>query len=485
MRSGEIFLEATQARVVAVAAVCAAKEHRSRNATALRAAAAEIEDISSRCEFGAAAMAYSAFAGILNILASLTEWRASVLNAELEAARHLGAAKANGKLWTQEYGTKKIPANLSSIASSLTDISDISQVETLCTNLLKTPLPIPFFASRYAAIKAQFNQRDHEPVDQKADLAVAFLKFTIDGSPANQLDFVSPQETHDLEIEVRVSRWPDNASALMLYPLSIEPAEIYSLSKFTFDRPTGDPPYIMSAQGRAIIKVPQGIRARPFEFKYAAQFVPSTAEQPIAVVGKRTLVLESFDLHRNPITGYSDMDRKLLDIRDHLRSRGSLGRADLDATLILLTALCGLACRAIQDDLFPGRRSEADFQRVIRADLRRSPSIGAELEEHPAAAGGITDLSFRGIRIELKSEKDRSITVSDCDHFLDQTTTYTVATGKRIGILCVLDCSNKSSPPYPAEEGVALKTRQTNEGEINIAVIVIQGNIPTPSDLSR
>jgi hypothetical protein len=47
--------------------------------------------------------------------------------------------------------------------------------------------------------------------------------------------------------------------------------------------------------------------------------------------------------------------------------------------------------------------SEPAFQKEIRQYLRSRPEIGGELDEHPHAAGGITDLSFRGIRLELKS----------------------------------------------------------------------------------
>jgi len=53
------------------------------------------------------------------------------------------------------------------------------------------------------------------------DLAVAFLKFTIDGIPLSEIHYVSPGEMHDLDIEVRVSRW-QGATALILQPVMIE-----------------------------------------------------------------------------------------------------------------------------------------------------------------------------------------------------------------------------------------------------------------------
>jgi hypothetical protein len=52
--------------------------------------------------------------------------------------------------------------------------------------------------------------------------AVAFLKFSIDGGPAAGTHYLTPGETHDLEIEVRVSRWPEAPAMLELRPLSID-----------------------------------------------------------------------------------------------------------------------------------------------------------------------------------------------------------------------------------------------------------------------
>ena len=53
------------------------------------------------------------------------------------------------------------------------------------------------------------------------------------------------------------------------------------------------------------------MNARPFEFKYVAKFTPHSTEQPVSIVGQRTLLLEGIDLARNPITGYPNLDVKL------------------------------------------------------------------------------------------------------------------------------------------------------------------------------
>jgi hypothetical protein len=43
---------------------------------------------------------------------------------------------------------------------------------------------------------------------------------------------------------------------------------------------------------------------------------------------------------------------------------------------------------------------------IRQREFPSTPRIGSELEEHPHAGRGITDLSFRSIRVELKFEEE-------------------------------------------------------------------------------
>jgi hypothetical protein len=73
---------------------------------------------------------------------------------------------------------------------------------------------------------------------------------------------------------------------------------------FRLGKPAGTAPFIMRGNGRAMVKFAQGLNARPSEFRYAAHFEPSLSEQPMAVVGQRTLPIEAFDLKRLHWTGF-------------------------------------------------------------------------------------------------------------------------------------------------------------------------------------
>lgn len=432
------------------------------------------------------AAVYGAFAELMRAIAQLVEWRQAVLQAEMDADRFLRAARARAQQWRNEFEITDAMSSLLPTSKAILHIAEEADVGTICQQLAMTPLPIGVFSDRDGySLRVPNSAIEVETKEVQDDLAIAFLRFQIDGNLAAETHFLTPNELHDLEIEVRVSRWPGHATELVLTPISIEPQSSYDFQVFRFIRPTGEAPFMLTAVGRALLKAPQGMNARPYEFKYAAAFEPEQTEQPVAVVGQRTLRIEGYDLTRNPMTGYPSIDRKLLKIRDSVRKQSLIPTVDLDNLLTVLRPFCNLAGRAVQDALFKDIANESEFQRDVRNELRRDPHVGSQIDEHPWAGGGITDLSFNGIRIELKFSGDQTLSVTDCLQFAAQTIAYVVGTGKRVGILCVLDNSRKLVPPFPADEGIMLYSHPTVDGTVEIVVVLLQGGLPKPSAFSR
>ncbi|WP_155274064.1 hypothetical protein [Xanthomonas arboricola] len=195
------------------------------------------------------------------------------------------------------------------------------------------------------------------------------------------------------------------------------------------------------------------------------------------------MIVDGADVTKLQICGYPGLDQTLFALRGALRRRPGVPQAETADALLVLATLCNLAGRAVQDAEFKGQWDEAAFQRHVRAELRRHPAIGADLDEHAHAAGGITDLSLRGIPIELKVVDTLITSVNQCEPFFAQTASYAVAKSKRTAILCVLDSSDKKTAPVPPETLFDIRTHA--HGAVSICVLVIQGNLARPSALSR
>lgn len=449
----------------------------------LRALAVALDSVSATLSSSAAATAYNAFGGIVRIVDMLAHWRRAVLDAEPDANRYLRSARERHRLWLDDYGHSDAATDLRAAAEGLTTLESTDQVTDIAQALAAVPLPIGIFSRPVRpdwAAKADLARPKEEPL---VDLTVAFLKFQFDGQPAAEVHQLAAREVHDLEIEVRVSRWPQDKRELRLTPISVEPKSTYDFPSFKFEKPDGEAPYTMRQSGRAALLLPQGMHARPFEFKYTAEFIPEHGDQPVAVVGHRTLIVDGADATKLQICGYPGLDQTLFAHREALRRRPGVPQAETADALLVLAVLCNLAGRAVQDAEFKGRWDEAAFQRYVRAELRRHPLIGADLDEHAHAGGGITDLSLRGMPIELKAIDTLISSVDQCELFFAQTASYAVAKSKRTAILCVLDSSDKKTAPMPPEALLDVCTQA--QGAVSICVLVIQGNLARPSTLSR
>ena len=212
------------------------------------------------------------------------------------------------------------------------------------------------------------------------------------------------------------------------------------------------------------------------------------AESQVSVQGHRHLRMQCFDPAREPQSGYSSVDHRVLAIRTQVRSAVMVSDNELNHFLSLLTAVGGIAGQSLQDNVFPKKYSEQEFQTEVKRLLRSNPRIGSQLEEHPRAAGGITDLSFHGIRLELKSEQHQVVTAENAAAFIQQTAQYVTGSARRLGILCILDCFAKTVAPGLVDNdifAVNLPPPGGNGASICIAVVIIRGNLARPSDLSR
>jgi hypothetical protein len=463
----------------------AARDSRFVDAERLRREAEDVDRLAPFYDRTATGAAYGAFAELLRIAALLVQWRAAVLTGEADSGRFLGAAKERHRIWKEEAAPTEGAAHVIAAADGLADLSQVAAVNALLTAFANTPLPIGIYASEHRGIRLPTSDDEGEKKAPPPELAVAFLKFAIDGQPASETHFLTPGESHDLELEVRVSRWPEGAKTLELRVITVEAAAAFDFPLFNLGRPDGKPPFMLRERGRAIITAPQGLNARPFEFRYSASFKPTVVEQPVATLGQRTLRIESFDLKVNSLTGYPGLDPKIIEIRDVLRSRFNIPPDDLGAALKLAAALAAYMGRVLQDNEITEVLSEKQLQALVRAELRRRPEIGSALSEHPRAAGGITDLTLLGVPLELKVEGEKRLALENCQQFVGQTTSYAHGNGKRVGVLCVMDCSPKTQAAAPAEACIGILQDETSGVNTPIITVLVQANLAKPSSLSR
>ncbi|KUG23647.1 hypothetical protein ASZ90_006558 [hydrocarbon metagenome] len=454
----------------------------------LKEACLELEATISEIGQGDIEDQYHAYYTAIAIFVLLAEWKHAIRNAEPDAQRFLSSAKLKASEVDKSLSFTA-DERLATFLDQVEDLKSVDELTAIQDQLKRWTLPLLLFVNLldrgFGGFRVPIsNVSSAEP--EKLETTVAFLKFDIDGDPAKHLNYLKPGTSYDLTIEVRVSNWPKGANALSLTPVTIDIRERNWLPIFRFEKPEGDGPFIFTGTGRAVLEVAHSFGSRPYEFLYAAEFDDTSSScQDVAIIGHRRLRLEGSDVTSNPLTGFSNVDRHLLSVRDKLRTFPGLHSDDIANTMTILGGLGNIAAQALKGGLFEAGTSEQQFQNKTTEMLRNRSDIGEHLQSHPEAAGGVTDLIFRDIPIELKVENNKVLFPKDCTKFFDQTAAYAIGLGKRIGVLSILESSPKSAPLGIVEDDIEVFAHQTGQSTVLIVVVVVRGGFPKPSSYSR
>ena len=83
---------------------------------------------------------------------------------------------------------------------------------------------------------------------------------------------------------------------------------------------------------------------------------------------------------------------------------------------------------------------------------------------------------------------DHYVTRDDLLQFIPQIVQYVAGSDKRFGVLCVLDASAKHTSAGSVADDISYEASMGPTGTglpIGIGTVVIRGNLPRPSSLSR
>ncbi|WP_438300653.1 hypothetical protein [Pseudomonas sp. NMS19W] len=427
---------------------------------------------------------YKAHCTAATIFILLAEWRHSIRVAAPDSQRFLQSAKLHVSDIDRSLSFT-MNDRLLKFFSTVENLVNPSDLFAIQKDLLNWPLPLPLFLkSRSSGLSISHTKLPDQPAEN-LDSTIAFLKFDIDGQPAKNWNYLKPGISYDLAIEVRVSNWPNDAHSLSLSPVTMDSRERNWLPSFRFSKPDGVHPFTFTATGRAVLEVAHSFGSRPYEFLYAAEFDQINGRQKVTTIGHRRLLLEGCDVVANPLTGFSNIDQYLLKIRNELRSQPGINPDDISNAMVLLSGIGNIAGQALRDAIFETGTSERAFQSKATEMLRNRSDIGESLQAHGEAAGGITDLSFHSIPLELKVEHKKALLPEHFSKYFEQAAAYAIGFGKRIAILSVLETSEKLTPIGVIEDDIKVFAHQSGQSIILIIVAVIRGGFPKPSSYSR
>jgi hypothetical protein len=269
-----------------------------------------------------------------------------------------------------------------------------------------------------------------------------------------------------------------------------------TLPEFTWNRSehTGDgETYVKS--GSAVLRFELGpgqpappILVRPY---WRGNRDGKAVVQALDVTGHRELRLRPYDSTRDRVTGYPVFDERLLELYDAL-TRAGYDANQLQAFCRLLTSICRVGLRMTWDKKYKRgtRVTEREFHDSLHDRLIADPELDGRVDRGNPLALGYLDVRHDGITAELKVERQTPVTRESAPKYMGQPTQYAAADGARLSILAILDMSPKTLPIGTPENYLftlepKLHGLDNPEAPSLVAVLVINGNLPTPSSWSR
>lgn len=266
----ETFRQAFSSRIEVYAALDRALDASVQDFERFKKACLELETTISMVGKGDVEEQYRAYLVAITIFVILAEWKHAIRNAEQDAQRFLSSAKLKASEVERPSADERLVIFLDQVA----EVKSVNELNFIQDYLKQWSLPLFLFSNlslkgfEGGSIPA-WSKNLEKP--EKLETTVAFLKFDIDGEPAQQWNYLKPGISYDLTIEVRVSHWPKGASSLSLKPVTVDIREKDWLPSFSFEEPEGDGPFILTGTGRAVLEIAHSFGSRPYEFLYAAE----------------------------------------------------------------------------------------------------------------------------------------------------------------------------------------------------------------------
>jgi len=215
--------------------------------------------------------------------------------------------------------------------------------------------------------------------------------------------------------------------------------------------------------------------------------------RPVEVIGRSELTLRALDQSSYPVlTNYPVIDIQIPKVLQEARSAlPALSPSDFDDFTRALIYLSRYAGMVQQSGVFKGKKVHEvkDFQNDLLRQLRMT-ELGSEVREGERLAGGNLDLHYRNIVIELKVEDSVPDRATLRAKYIEQPVQYTTSSIP-LSITCILDMAEKERPPANVANNITLETpplhgfaQTAAEYPSKVAVLIIDGNIKSPSDYS-
>ena len=394
--------------------------------------------------------AWAAWAAALRCTAHLLRWDAATQDAADDAGRHLQAARRRAEValacLVADSASDPLMKSAVALLAEVVAVQEPGDVAGLTGRLASVQLPL-----RVIKEEDEWSFRP-PPGDEDRPTSPAVGICRLDGVLVTNAQVLRPDAVHDLGLEIRLTEWPEQATALEVTFLSVLRPDQARLPSFVFPRVASDGDGIcrLSASGSLSVSFTLPAGAPPLAFPIAARFTGPGLDEVLPVAGHSELRLRPFDATTDALTSRPQLDERIVGMYSLLHGT-DLNADDVQAFCRLYTAIADKAVDMQYERSYlrkeGGGVTERSFHDDLFGRLLDDPALEGRVQQGTRAAGGFLDIIHDRINAELKVSKSTSVTVETSHKYLGQAVDYAADTGSQLSILVVLDMTKTKKPP--------------------------------------
>ena len=434
----------------------------------------------------------------------LCRWTSSSFTGEVEADRFLRAAKGKTLMAEEILPSSRFEmfnSTVRNIIEKINNTSNYNDIKDVAGRFQALTLPIFYLTEHPTETrgrnKASIKNEEKQPVNSGP--FVIKVMFDVERSPWSNSQVLLPNTIYDISAQVTIPYWHEKADYLLIDYITTLTSDLYRISNLRIDRPRDPKVNEFELKGHVEFPVPQNYLSEPMIIKPRATFHSNSDMKfncPVTIIGYHQLQVKVLDKSRTSLgnrSGFKSIDSRNLEIVDEVqRTITNLDSEHLNDFVESLNAVTNYMGLNLQQALYKDGNdiSESDFQEDLLYHMRTW--LGEAVKEAPKQGGGPTDIQYKTITIELKVEKNISDRQKMIEKYLSQPVQYSTASGAQLGILCILDLTEKHNPPANPQNQITLETPDVHgfkKGSVpfptKIATVIVDGNLKLPSSYSR
>jgi hypothetical protein len=457
-----------------------------------------IEQLESRTNATADQGFFRNYSAIIKSIFNLVKWWRKEINADPSSAANRTASLRNAELIDfDNYGhLPDFKEAIENIVQSIVNVKSPSEILSIIKTLLATPFPTIMYFERPPFEYDRGVVDDGELVKEVSKPLVLAFELAVDREPWANPNVLKPNLLYELSGTISANYWPDGYTHLLLQPVSSASSDSFTLSFLPVQAESGVSKH--SITGTVLFKYPQSNIDNAISIKILPTFRKDDGQSryPDLMVGYTQLIAKVIDSN-SPIflSGFIALNNFVLDAYMHItKAILSVNEVERTAFIKLLNGVLNYQGFCAQRGTYKELKAlkESEFRDRMIQHLTGLPYLGEDILEEATIAGGRVEITYKGIVVELKVEKEISERDKLVEKYGKQPVPYASGNLKQLSIICILDLTEKSFPPGPPQNNLQWITpvihgfeNNTPEYPAGLALIIIDGNTKKPSEYSK